>query len=526
MKDFREKYSFYTLMLIIVAMLIGGWNTCQAQPTITLMPVDGMWYTWTVDDGILYDDGDAGGNYTNDGLGALTIYPTDQANDKIYLRFIEFRVENQASCNYDYLEVYDGDDMSNLIGKYCGTNLPDVVQSTHATGAVTLLWSSDFSVTDAGFKIDVSVIDPLWTVELGDRNSQSSDGRVPAYGYYDYSWSGLMWGQADMGVPIIIENISFDVMNDINTTMNNQKIYLAHTSTNMFPNGTEPTDGSGPWTDWTLVYTGDITWTQGWNNITLDIPFVYNGAEGLLVKTVNEDGTWVSAYPQYRYTSRANTVVYNYADGGFPGPSGFRNSLRPNMRFGFGGGGALPIELLSFDASTNESNEVVIDWSTASQIINDYFTIQRSQDGYEWEDVTQIPGCGNCNTQIDYQYIDRSPYIGVSYYRLMQTDYDGNFEIFPPKSVTVKNEQTIGLHIKPNPAIDYIQLELVHPDPTYHGYNHDVRIYNTNGVEVYKMFFIGEIDDFNIDIMKLKPGYYIVNAKSDQIKGVGKFIKE
>jgi hypothetical protein len=308
--------------------------------------------------------------------------------------------------------------------------------------------------------------------------------------------------------------------------MNNQKIYLAHTSANMFPNGTEPTDGSGPWTNWTLVYAGDITWTQGWNNIALDVSFVYNGVDGLLVKTVNEDGTWVGTYPEYRYTSKANTVVYNYADGGFPGPSGFRNSLRPNMRFGFGGGGALPIELLSFDASTNESNEVVVDWSTASQNINDYFTVHRSQNGYEWEEVTQIPGCGNCNTQIDYQYIDRVPYVGVSYYRLMQTDYDGNFELFPPKSVTVKNEQTIGLHIKPNPAIDYIQLDLVHPDPTYHEYNHNVKIYNSSGVVVYKKFFIGELNEFNIDIKKLKPGYYIVNTKSDQTKGVGRFIKE
>ena len=526
MKNIRDKYSFYTLMLIIVAMLIGGWNNCQAQPTVALIPIDGLWYTWTVDDGVLYDDGDAGGNYTNDGLGALTIYPTDQSNTKIYLRFIEFRVENQASCNYDYLEVYDGDDMSNLIGKYCGTSLPDVVQSTHITGAVTLLWSSDGSVTDTGFKIDVSVINPMITVELGDRNSQLTDGRVPSYGYYDYSWSGLMWGQADMGVPVIIENIQFDVVNDINTTINNQKIYLAHTSANMFPDGMEPTEFSGPWTNWTLVYTGDITWVQGWNNITLDASFVYNGLDGLLVKTVNEDGSWVSAYPEYRYTSRANTVVYNYADGGFPEPSGFRNSVRPNMRFGSGGGSALPIELLSFGVESNDTNDVVVEWTTASQSNNDYFTVQRSVDGYEWEEVTKITGCGNCNSQIDYIYLDRDPYNGVSYYRLMQTDYDGNFEIFAPQSVTVANYLTIGLHIIPNPAIDNIQLELVYPDPTHREYNHDVRIYNSDGTEVYKKFYMGELESFDIDIKKLKPGYYIVNTKSDQTKGVGKFIKE
>ncbi len=193
---------------------------------------------------------------------------------------------------------------------------------------------------------------------------------------------------------------------------------------------------------------------------------------------------------------------------------------------GSGGGTSLPIELLSFGVGSNDLNDVVIEWSTASQVINDYFTIQRSKDGYEWEDVSQITGCGNCNTQMDYQYVDKNPYIGLSYYRLMQTDYDGNFEIFAPKSVTIKSDRTIGLNIRPNPAIDHIKLDLVHPDATYHPYNHDVRIYNSNGVEVYKMFFIGELNDFDVDIRKLKPGYYIVNSKSNHQRAIGTFIKE
>ena len=75
-------------LLVIIAILI--FNLCNAQ---YLMPVDGLWYTSTIDAGILYDDGGANGNYINDGLGALTIYPTDQTNDKIVLQFLEFEVE-------------------------------------------------------------------------------------------------------------------------------------------------------------------------------------------------------------------------------------------------------------------------------------------------------------------------------------------------------------------------------------------------------------------------------------------------
>ena len=518
----KKRFSFKTLLLIMMTFVFSG--HVYAQPT-TLMPVDGLWYTWTTDDGILYDDGDFGGNYTNDGLGALTIYPVDQANDKIFLRFTEFRVEFEGSCGFDYLEVYDGDDMSNLIGKYCGSNLPDVVQSTHATGSVTLLWSSDLSVSDAGFNIRVTVISPMTTVQVGDPNSTTTNGRVPSYGYYDYSWSALIYGSSDIGAPIIIDEIQFDVENDINTTMTNQKIFIAHTTMNMFPDGSEPKDGDITISDWTLVYTGDITWTQGWNAITLDDVFMYNGLGNILIKTINEHGSWTFDYPEFRYTAQPNTVVYNYADGGMPSSSGFRNSYRPNMRFGFGsGGGSLPIELISFGVESNDANEVLVEWITASQIINDYFTIQRSIDGYEWEDVTKITGCGSCNTQIDYTYLDRNPYTGLSYYRLMQTDYDGNYEIFDPISVEVSDKYTIGLNIIPNPAIDHIQLELVYPYDR--PINHDVKIYNSQGEEVYKMFYIGELNNFSIDIKKLKPGYYVVKTKSDNNKGTGKFIKQ
>ena len=521
MKNPNRKYSFYTLLLVILTFLFGGYHTCAQQ----LMHTDGSVQTWTTDAGILYDDGGPTGDYTNNGLGTLTIYHTDQVNDKIYLQFTEFRIEYQATCGYDYLEIYDGDDLSNLIGKYCGTTSPNSVQSTHSTGAVTLVWSSDISVVDAGFEIDVSVVNPMTVVQLGDPNSTTTDGRVPSYGYYDYSWSALIYGAAEVGVPIIIDEIQFDVDNNINTTMNNQKIFMAHTTMNTFPNGSEPVDGDIEISDWTLVYTGDITWTHGWNAITLDAPFMYNGLGNLLIKTINEHGSWTFDYPEFRYTAKANTVVYNYADGGMPGPLGWRNNLRPNMRLGFGGGGgSLPIVLTSFTGETTENNTVNLSWEVLSQVNNDYFTIERSLDCREWEVVGKIEGAGNNNTGMSYNLLDDNPYRGLSYYRLSQTDYDGRYEIFDPISVEVSEYNTVGLNIIPNPAIDYIQLELVYPYD--HPINHDVKIYNSQGKEVYDMFYMGELENFSINIKKLKPGYYVVNTKSDNNKGTGKFIKE
>ena len=420
-------------LLLITTILIS--NLCNAQ---YLMPIDNNWYTLTTDDGILYDDGGDGGNYTNNGFGALTIYPTNQSNGKIVLQFLEFEVEYQATCGYDYLEVYDGDDMSNLIGKYCGTSLPNSIESTHPTGAVTLQWSSDGSVTDAGFKINISVIDPSTIVQLGDPNSTTTNGRVPSYGYYDYSWSALIYNAAEVGAPIIINELQFDVENNINTTMTNQRIYMAHTTLDVFPNGNEPISGDVTISDWTLVYSGGIDWSQGWNSITLDNEFSYNGSGNLLIKTTNEHGSWTTNYPEFRYTAKSNSVVYNYNDGTFPSSLGYRNSYRPNMKLGHSSGGSLPITLIHFGAE--EDNLIVhLNWVVASQINNNYFTIYKSKDGYEWEDIVDIGGHGTTNTTMNYKWYDNYVEYGVVYYKLRQTDYDGEYEEFLPIAVTIQD---------------------------------------------------------------------------------------
>ena len=112
---------------------------------------------------------------------------------------------------------------------------------------------------------------------------------------------------------------------------------------------------------------------------------------------------------------------------------------------------ALPIELLSFDAQA-EQDKVIISWSTASETNNDFFTIQRSADGITFEDLKDIQGAGNSNSLIEYHIIDEKPLAGKSYYRLMQTDYDGTTSISSPVSVNFENHNTeASLSVYPNP---------------------------------------------------------------------------
>lgn len=86
-----------------------------------------------------------------------------------------------------------------------------------------------------------------------------------------------------------------------------------------------------------------------------------------------------------------------------------------------------PIELLSFTAKYNSEKVVDLDWVTATEINNDFFTIERSTDAINFSDLMYFQGAGNSSQINEYTGIDKKPFSGISYYRLKQTDYNGDF---------------------------------------------------------------------------------------------------
>lgn len=116
---------------------------------------------------------------------------------------------------------------------------------------------------------------------------------------------------------------------------------------------------------------------------------------------------------------------------------------------GFCSQGPLPVELIYFNAD-QISSKVAISWSTASELNNDFFTIERSRDGVSFEVLATIQGNGTSNSMIEYQLTDQDPFLGVSYYRLSQTDYDGTTEQFPLVSIFNTAKQN-NLSLYPNP---------------------------------------------------------------------------
>lgn len=114
-------------------------------------------------------------------------------------------------------------------------------------------------------------------------------------------------------------------------------------------------------------------------------------------------------------------------------------------------GNPLPVELIDFNAEA-EKNKVNLEWTTASERNSDYFTIERTTDGENFEIIGTVKAAGNSSTIKHYHFTDFAPIAGISYYRLSQTDFDGQSESFEIKSVDVKPTNRIITNVFPNPT--------------------------------------------------------------------------
>lgn len=178
----------------------------------------------------------------------------------------------------------------------------------------------------------------------------------------------------------------------------------------------------------------------------------------------------------------------------------------------------LPIELLSFTGRNNGMVNV-LDWTTASELNNDYFTIERSPDGEQFSELTRVAAIGNSTINNTYSLIDKNPIKGTSYYRLKQTDLNGHSEIFKTVSVSTKTNPNapLTIHVSPNPFTDEFTAETDFIAEFESSKKEDVtvQIINTGGIMVYTEKITVEV---GINLYhfaspeKLKAGAYILRV--------------
>jgi hypothetical protein len=161
-------------------------------------------------------------------------------------------------------------------------------------------------------------------VQIGNGAESSS---MP-YTSWSYSWSKALYHSGDLGGTKTITKIALEA--DGSKTLNNQKIYLKTTTDNALSGTYEDPASSG----YTLVYDGSYSVTSGWNELTLDNSFDYNGNDNLVVYWVNEHGS--AAYASFMATATSKDVIkVKGGDSGVPTGDGFTAypQALPNIQF-------------------------------------------------------------------------------------------------------------------------------------------------------------------------------------------------
>ncbi len=181
------------------------------------------------------------------------------------------------------------------------------------------------------------------------------------------------------------------------------------------------------------------------------VTFTVTSTEASDISTLNAqhwNGTSWDA-PQPGQTSTANSARLNTAVNTFsPWTLAGNNTV-------------LPVKLTTFTA-TPRAKSVQLDWTTATETNNHYFTIERTTDSKNFTEVARIDGNGTSAQKHSYTTTDANPVPGRSYYRLKQTDYDGNFIYSDLRAVEYTSaSENASVSVYPNPATDgYVVIEV------------------------------------------------------------------
>ncbi len=183
-----------------------------------------------------------------------------------------------------------------------------------------------------------------------------------------------------------------------------------------------------------------------------------------------------------------------------------------------------PVNLIDFLIKSDGMEIVKISWSTASELNNDFFEIERSTDGKVFTAITKIRGMGTSNSVQKYHFEDKNPFLGINYYRLKQVDFDGKTTIHGVRFVNFKLQNLPSVSVSPNPSHNNnITLNLTN--------------FGDNKVTVYLIGVDGSLwhteeirtdianNNYPLNIKKILPkGQYVVKIKSVGIEETVKLI--
>ncbi len=146
---------------------------------------------------------------------------------------------------------------------------------------------------------------------------------------------------------------------------------------------------------------------------------------------------------------------------------------------GFNSNGGLPVKLITFEISPikfEQNLNLICNWTTAFEINNNYFTVERGNDGVKFDGIGTVKGGGNSNKNISYTFKDETPNLGTSFYRLKQTDFDGKMSFSEIRKIELNpnlNELISLVYDKETPRLNFNSFSNI---------NFSIQLFDLSGV--------------------------------------------
>jgi hypothetical protein len=241
-----------------------------------------------------------------------------------------------------------------------------------------------------------------------------------------------------------------------------------------------------------------VTRDAGTSNVTIKLPW---GSWSGSVSSMTD--LRVANYTGGSWTNSGNTATSG-ANAAGTVTSAATSTFGPFTLSSVTSANTLPIELISFKATCENKNRQLT-WTTATETNNNFFTVYRSKDAVNWEEMGSVDGKGNSSQQVNYFFIEKEPYTDIAYYLLKQTDFNGNYSYSSPITIyNCEDERIEKINIYPNPTSGKIQLSFENEQEN----NYSIKIENVFGEEVYSST---KENNPIIDISNYTEGIYFVH---------------
>ena len=240
-----------------------------------------------------------------------------------------------------------------------------------------------------------------------------------------------------------------------------------------------------------------LPWTSGFNNGCGGQDQMWSawGNNINLLSGLNSGSYYLEVYSSSSVTCAGGTV---YASNG---GANYKATFSVSSQ-------ALPVELLSFNGDCNEG-QVNLSWQTATEHNSDYFEVEKSRDGMNWQVLTTVNAAGNSTQLLNYEATDANAMEVNNYYRLTQVDIDGTKEIF--NVINIRCDRRLNSYVSayPNPSTSSFQVILNDKQLVGSGI---LSVKDTKGTELLNRTIEVKpgTNMFSVTDLNLAPGVYYI----------------